>query len=471
MTEIHELTALEQAAAVRAGDLSPVTLLEHYLARIERLNPRLGAFVTVAAEQALAEAARLHRTARPGADLPPLHGVPIAVKDLTAVRGVRITRGSAVSADRVADADDLVVARLRAAGAIPFGKTATCEFGLTCYTESAVAPPARTPWDPTRSAGGSSGGSAAAVAAGLAPAAHGNDGGGSIRIPAAACGVFGIKPTRGRISRGPAAPDLFGLVTDGPIARTVRDAAALLDAMQGPFPGDLFAAPPPPGSFTACADREPGRLRIARRGDPMVPDAEVHPDCAAALEDACALLEELGHEVVDAPPLFDPGLAADFETLWTVLAALEPVDPADEDRLEPFTRWLRERGRRVTGTGLMRAHARIQSALRGAFAAMDGFDAIISPTLAAPPVPVGHFSAADPEENLRRQHRFTPFAAAYNLSGQPAVTVPLHWNAEGLPIGVMIAGRLGGEGTLISLSAQLEAARPWHRRRPPGWDG
>lgn len=471
MTEIHELTALEQAAAVRAGELSPVTLLEHYLDRIQRLDPRLGAFVTVAAEQALAEAARLQRAGRPGADAPPLYGVPVAIKDLTAVRGMPTTRGSAVFAGRVDDADDLVVARLRAAGAIPLGKTATAEFGLTCYTEPAVSPPTRTPWDLSRSAGGSSGGSAAAVAAALVPAAHGTDGGGSIRIPASACGVFGIKPTRGRISRGPTAPDLFGLVTDGPIARTVRDAAALLDAMQGPFPGDLFAAPPPPESFTACADREPGRLRIARRSDPMVPDAEIHPDCTTALEEASALLAELGHEVVDAPPLFGPELAADFEILWTALAALDPVDPADEGRLQPVTRWLRERGRRVTATELMRAHARIQAAVRRALAAMDAFDAILSPTLAAPPVPIGYFSEAGPAENLRRQHRFTPFATAYNLSGQPAVTVPLHWNDAGLPIGVMIAGRLGGEGTLISLSAQLEAARPGHRRRPPIWYG
>ncbi|WP_198679413.1 amidase [Thermomonospora amylolytica] len=468
MTPIHELTALQQAAAVRAGELSPVTLVEHCLARIERLDPLVGAFVTVAAEQAVAEAGR---AARRSEDVPPLHGVPVAIKDLTAVRGMRTTCGSAVCADRVADADDLVVTRLRAAGAVPLGKTATPEFGLTCYTESAVSPPTRTPWDLTRSAGGSSGGAAAAVAAGLVPAAHGSDGGGSVRIPASACGVFGIKPTRGRISRGPAAPDLFGLVTDGPIARTVRDAAALLDAMRGPFHGDLFAAPPPPGSFLACADRDPGRLRIARRIDPMVPDAKVHPDCAAAFEDASALLEELGHEVVDAPPLFGPELAADFETLWTVLATLDPVDPADEERLQPFTRWLRERGRRVTGTALMRAHARIQAALRRAFAAMDAFDAILSPTLAAPPVPIGHFHEADPAENLRRQHHFTPFAAAYNLSGQPAVNVPLYWNDAGLPIGVMIAGRLGGEGTLISLSAQLEAARPWRDRRPEIWYG
>ncbi|SEG55416.1 amidase [Thermomonospora echinospora] len=466
---------VEQAAAIRARDLSPVELTDHYLDRIERLDAQVGAYVTVTAEAARDQAARAAERVLRCADpvtLPPLHGVPVPIKDLNMVRGVRMMLGSAAFDDLVGFADDTVVVRLREAGTVLLGKTATPEFGLPCYTETDVSPPARTPWDLTRSAGGSSGGAAAAVAAGLAPAAQGSDGGGSIRIPSSVCGLFGIKPTRGRISHGPINPDLFGLATNGPIARTVRDAAALLDAMHGPEPGDLYTAPPlPPGeTFAGYAGRDPGRLRIARTITPAVPGAEVHPDCVAAYEKTSVLLEELGHEVVELPVLFGPELVPDFELLWGVMATLTPVDPARGDRLLPLTRWLRERGHAVTGPELLMAQARFQAAMRAAFPVMNGFDAILSPTLAQPPMPVGHFHDAEPAENFHRQTRFTPFCAVYNVSGQPAVNVPLHWNADGLPIGVMLAGRLGGEGTLISLSAQLEAAHPWHDRRPPIWD-
>jgi len=475
VTRLHDLTALEQAAAIRSGELSPLELTDHYLDRIERLNERVGAFVTVTADRARRQAGEAARRVQECAErrlLPPLHGVAVPVKDLSSVRGVRLTRGSAACADLVGSVDDAVVTRLRRAGTVLLGKTATPEFGLPCYTESAVAPPARTPWDPARSAGGSSGGAAAAVAAGLAPVAHGSDGGGSIRIPASACGLVGLKPTRGRISRGPLAPDLFGLVTDGPIARTVRDAAALLDVMHGPEPGDLYTAPPlPPGRrFLDYADIDPGRLRIARTLVPPMLETTVHPDCVTAYEKTSALLEELGHHVEELPPVFGPQLAPDFALLWSVTAALTPVDPAREHLLQPLTRWLRDRGNAVGGPELLAAHARLQNAVRAALPVLDRFDAILTPTLAAPPAPVGYFHDAEPAVNFERQNRFTPFCAVYNLSGQPAVTLPLHWNAAGLPIGVMLAGRLGGEGTLISLAAQLEAARPWRRRRPPIWD-
>jgi amidase len=475
VTAIHDLTAVQQAAAVRNRELSPVEIVDHYLARIDRVGAQVGAYVNVTGELAREQARKAERTVTEAADpagLPPLLGVPVPVKDLNMVHGVPITFGSKVFDDLTGFADDHVVTLLRDAGSIMIGKTNTPEFGLPCYTENSVAPPARTPWDLGRSAGGSSGGAAAAVAAGLAPVAQGSDGGGSIRIPSSVCGLFGIKPTRGLVSQGPVIPDLFGLSTNGPIARTVRDAALLLDVMAGRMPGDLYLAPPLPDgeTFSGYAEREPGRLRIARTIEPVVPGAEVHPDCVAAYEEATSLLAGLGHEIVDVPPAFGPDLVPIFETLWAVMATLTPVDPLREDRLQPLTRWLRDRGNGVTAPALFAAHAQLQAALRGAFTAMAEYDAILQPTLAQPPVPIGYFHDAEPAENFERQKRFTPFTSIYNISGQPAVNVPLHWSEEGLPIGVMLAGRLGGEGTLISLSAQLESACPWIGRKPPVWD-
>jgi amidase len=476
VTQIHDLTATELAAAIRDGQLSPVEITDHYLGRIDRLGERVGAFFTVthdrarqeaaAAEKAVAEARRDERSA-----LPPLTGVPIPIKDLNLVAGVRATFGSLVFQDNIADQDDYAVAALRAAGIVITGKTATPEFGLPCYTETRIGPPARTPWDLTRSAGGSSGGAAAAVAAGLAPAAQGSDGGGSIRIPASACGLFGIKPTRGRISGGPLFPDLAGLSVDGPIARTVADAALLLDAMAGNHLGDMYALPPLPAgeTFLAHAGREPGRLRIGRSLRNAVTGADVHPDCVDAYEAASALLVSLGHDVEDVELPIGPDALPAFDTLWYAMATLTPLDPAQEDQLLPFTRYLRERGQQVAAPELLFAQGYLQYVSRTALEALSGYDAVLSPTLASPPVPVGYFDEVDPAENFERQKRFAPYAAVYNVTGQPAVTVPLHWNAAGLPVGVMLAGRMGEETTLISLSAQLEAARPWQDRHPPIW--
>ncbi|HEY8479192.1 MAG TPA: amidase [Spirillospora sp.] len=472
MTQIHDLSAAETAAAVRTREVSPVEITEHYLNRIERLNDQVGAYVTVTAERAREEAKLAEKAVLDAPDpdaLPPLHGVPVPIKDLNLVNGVRTTLGSRVYSDLTGFADDTVVTRLHEAGTILLGKTTTPEFGLPCYTESDVAPPARTPWDLSRSAGGSSGGAAAAVASGLAPVAQGSDGGGSIRIPSSVCGLFGIKPTRGRVSHGPIVPDLFGLATNGPIARTVRDAALLLDVMAGPMPGDLYSAPPVEGTFASYAERPPGRLRIARSMEPPVPGAEVHPDCVAAYEEASALLEELGHEVVDLPPVLSSEVVPHFLTLWGAMATLTPVEKDKEDLLQPLTRWLRGLGEATTAPQLLQAHAALQNALRAAFPVMDQYDVILNPTLAQPPVPIGYFHELEPAENFERQAKFTPFTAVYNISGQPAVNVPLHMNDDGLPIGVMLAGRLGGEGTLISLSAQLEEARPWADRKPPIW--
>jgi amidase len=474
VTEIHELTVLELAAAIRQRELSPVDVTEHYLGRIERLNADVGAFFTVTSELAREQADLAEKAvvrAEDPASLPPLTGVPIPIKDLNMLAGVRQTLGSAAYEDNVALEDDHVTAALRAAGAVFTGKTATPEFGLPCYTETEIGPPARTPWDTSRSAGGSSGGAGAAVAAGLAPAAQGSDGGGSIRIPASVCGLFGLKPTRGRISPAPLVPDLFGLAVDGPLTHTVADAALLLDVMTGNQPGDMYTQPPlPPGeTFLACASREPGRLRIGRTAASPVEGVQVHPDCLAAYEEASTLLAGLGHEVEDIGLPLGPDVVPVFETLWYAMSTLAPVDPSREEQLRPLTKYLRGRAQEIRAADLIFSQAFLQIMVRAAHKVLDDYDVLLMPTLASPPAPVGYFEEVDPPENFERQKRFTPFTALFNVTGQPAVNLPLHWNAGGLPIGVMLAGRMGGEGTLISLSAQAEAARPWAARRPPLW--
>ncbi|GAU66271.1 putative amidase [Streptomyces sp. NBRC 110611] len=480
MAELHDLTALEQAEGIRTGELSPVELTEHYLARIDRLDGTLGAFLTRTPQLAREQAAEAERAAvaarREGRALPPLHGVPVPVKDLTPVAGVRCTMGSRALADHVPTVDDHVAGRLRAGGTILLGKTNTPEFGLPCYTENGLAPPARTPWDLARSAGGSSGGAAAAVAAGLAPVAHASDGGGSIRIPASVCGLYGIKPSRGRVSGGPVLHDISGLATSGPLARTVADAAALLDVMAGAMPGDPYAAPPlPPGeTFASYALRDPGRLRIACLTETPVPGVQVHPDCRAAVTDTAALLTGLGHEVEELSLPADDALLIAFTRVWSVLAAIRPVPPGGEELLMPLTRYLRERGAEVSGTdfalSMYAFRTLTQSLADGLMAAGTGYDVLLSPTLAAPPAAVGGLrNDADPQAEFAAIGAFTPFTAVSNATGQPAVNVPLQWTAEGLPIGVMLAGRYGDEATLIALSAQLEQARPWAARKPPAW--
>ena len=477
MTQIHDMTALELAARIRDGRLSPVEITDHYLERVDRLNAQTGAFYTVTGELAREQAVTAEKLAaesrRAGdeASLPALLGVPIPIKDLNMVAGVRMTLGSTVFADYVATEDDYVVAELRKAGIVITGKTATPEFGLPCYTETKIGPAARTPWDLARSAGGSSGGAATAVASGLAPAAQGSDGGGSIRIPSSVCGLFGIKPSRGRISGGPLMPDLTGLSTDGPIARTVADAAALLDVMTCEYPGDMYSVPPLPDgeTFLAHAGRDPGRLRIGRTTANVVPGAAVHEDCLAAYEDATRLLADLGHEIEDVDLPIDSDVVPMFEMLWYSMATLAPIDPPREEELLPLTRYLRAKGFKVTASELIFAQAYLQGVMRPALATLNKYDAFLSPTLASPPVPVGYFDEVDPAENFERQKRFTPYTAMNNISGQPAVNLPLYWNSDGLPIGVMLAGRLGDEATLISLSAQVEAVRPWRDKHPAIW--
>jgi amidase len=487
VSDLHELTALGTAAAIRRGDVRVLDVVDHALERAETLGAHLGAFAVLTPERARDAARALDAALVRGEVAGPLHGVPTAIKDLTATAGVPTGRGSVVTRGWVPDQDDDLVGLLRAAGTVSLGKTAVPEFGLPCYTEPAGAPPAVTPWDPTRSAGGSSGGAAAAVAAGVLPVAQGSDGGGSIRIPASVCGLVGIKTTRGRVPAGPAGGDPAGLSVAGPLARTVADAAALLDALCGgrSWPGEPFVpTAPPEGGYLGVARGTSGpRRRIGLATAPPFGDlsallgraavpAFVDPVCVAAVEDTAEVLASLGHlvEPVDVR-LSDEAIAA-FLTLWAVLALADPVAPEDEERLQPLTRLLRARGREagpVTALGALHA-AQVET--RRIVAARAGFDAVLTPSVALPPRPVGWFSADGPETDFARQVAFTPWTAIANLTGEPAIGLPLGWpevDGTTLPVGVTLRGRRGEEALLVALGAELEAARPWADRRPPVW--
>ncbi len=463
MGELHDLTALEQGAAIRSGETSTGELVEHYLARIARLSDGLGAFVTVTAAQA--------RAARPSGD-GPLAGVPTAIKDLNLTRGVRTGFGSPVFADFVPEVDDEVVRRIAAAGMVSLGKTSTPEFGSPCYTEPEGAPPAVTPWDPTRMAGGSSGGSAAAVSAGLVPLAQGSDGGGSIRIPASCCGIVGLKPSRGRISGAPMYGDPVGLATNGTLARTVRDAAALLDVLAGRAVGDPFWAPEEAHPFLAACDREPGRLRIARFSAPVIADTEIDAECLRAWEDTSTLLDSLGHDVVDIEVPLPREAVAVFETCWSVLTAQSVIglSGADRARLRPLTTWLADRGLAVSGPEFGLAIGELRRVAARALAALASYDAVLTPTLAAPPLPVGAIrDDADPAADFEAQKRFTPYTSLWNVTGSPSLSLPTHWTPAGLPVGVMLATAPGDEARLLAIGAQVEHATPWLARTPPCW--
>jgi amidase len=463
VSDLHDLTALEQGELVRRREVSPTELAEHYLERAHRLDD-VGAFVTLTPDRALEQADRLTEGESP------LFGVPTAIKDLNLTAGVRTTFGSQVFDDFVPEVSDAVTLGIETAGMVSLGKTATPEFGSPCYTEPEGRPASVTPWDRSRMAGGSSGGAAAAVAAGLVPVAHGSDGGGSIRIPASCCGLFGLKPSRGRISGYPMYGDPVALGTSGAIARSVRDAAALLDVLEGRRAGDPSWAPPPTASFLSACDRAPGRLRIARFVEPLIGDVPVHPDCVRAWEDASVLLESLGHEIVDVDPPLPREAVPVFETCWAVLSGLTVLPPGSESRLRPLTRWLMDRGRAVSGPEFGFAIGEMRRFAARALEALAPYDAVLTPTLAAPPLPVGAIrDDDDPAADFEAQKAFTPWTSAWNVTGMPAASLPLHWTADGLPVGVMLATRPADEELLLSLSAQVEQAAPWIERTPPGW--
>jgi amidase len=454
--ELAFLSATEQAELVRRGEVTPVELVETYLERIERLDPVLNAFVTVCGEEARAAA---------DGELPdrPFRGVPLPIKDLQETAGIRTTFSSRAYADYVPDFDVAVVRRLKEAGFVVIGKTNTPELGITAVTESRLNGVCRNPWDTTRTPGGSSGGAAVAVAAGLAPAAHGTDGGGSIRIPASCCGVFGIKPARGRVSLAPYGGH-EGFSTSGPLARTVLDAAALLDVMAGYEPGDPWWAPPAERPFAEEVGAEPGRLRVALTTTPPI-DAAVAPECSAAAEDAAALLTELGHEVEEAtPPWADGKLIELFMTVWKIIPGLRGKP---RDLFERMNRVLIDAGDEMHAVDYVSATQELRAWARGIVAFWGGYDLVLTPTLAQPPPPVGALmDEADPWGNFDKAWQFTPFTQVANVTGLPAVSLPLSSSDDGLPIGVQLIGGPADEATLIRVSAQLEVARPWRARRP-----
>ena len=471
MDDVETLDALGQAELVRRKEITPIELVEAAIGRIERANPTINAVVH-----------RMDERARQGARAPlvdgPFAGVPFLLKDFLAEEaGEPFTEGTAFLQGYVPAEDSELVTRYKRAGLIIVGKTNTPELAVGPTTEPRLFGPTRNPWDPTRTAGGSSGGAAAAVAAGMVPMAHGNDAGGSIRTPAACCGVFGLKPTRGRNPLGPHYGDLMsGLVVEHALTRSVRDSAALLDATSGPDLGDPYWAPPPGRPFLHEVGAPPGRLRIAFSTRTTL-GVEAHPDCAEAVRDVAKLCESLGHDVVEGAP------SVDGELLWrsftTVLAAGFAWAIADwgrrlgrqptPDRFEPFVWAFAERGRQVSAPEYLLVLQDLQRISRRIARFFVDHAVWLTPTLGEPPVPLGTFSYAgqDPFEVRRRMAAFSPFASICNVTGQPAMSVPTHWTPAGLPVGTHFAGRFGDEATLFRLAAQLETARPWADRRPP----
>jgi amidase len=474
VTKLDEFVALDataQAELVRKREVKPIELVDAAIARIERLNPELNAVVTSMYDQARAVAQGQLADAR-------FRGVPFLLKDIFASHaGVPLTMGSEFLRHHVPDHDSEVVTRYKRAGLVILGKTNTPEFGLVPTTEPRLFGATRNPWDTARSSGGSSGGSAAAVASGMVAVAHGNDGGGSIRIPASCCGLFGLKPTRARTPAGPDYGDVMGgLAIDHVLSRSVRDSAALLDATAGPGVGDPYWAPPPARPFSKEVGADPGRLRIAFSTEAAT-GAKVHPDCEAAVRDAAALCADLGHEVEEAAlPVAGEFVVGPFITVWCAgaamavdgLALLTGRAPSPE-YFEPVTWALCEKGRESSAAQYLVAVTMLQRIAREIASFMLKYDVFLSPVLSEPPAPLGTFDSPpdDPMRGFNRAVEYCPFTPVANFTGQPAMSVPLFWNADGLPIGAHFVGRFGDEATLFRLAAQLEEARPWADRRPP----
>lgn len=469
MEHLTWLDATALAELVRQREVTAAEVVEAAIARVERVNPTLNAMVTPMYEQARAAASQ--EPAVTG----PMAGVPTLIKDLSvAVAGVPLSQGSRWLRSYVPPYESVMVTRLRQAGMLLLGKSNTPEFGLLPTTEPLAFGPCRNPWDITRSAGGSSGGAAAAVAAGLVPVAMASDGGGSIRIPASCCGLFGLVPSRGRVSSAPLG-DPFGLSRWHFVTRSVRDSAALLDVTSGPVPGDPYACPPPVRPFAEEVGADPGRLRIAFSVDSPL-GTPVHPECAAAVEATARLCASLGHEVEPATPAIDPAYQDHFMVLWYSLCAatidlMRPFAgrPPGDDDLEPLTREMARRGQTVTAGQYLGALAALQMMGRRLAEFLTRYDLWLTPVLAEPPAPLGSFPAEsdDYDADNQRVWAYTPFTAIVNPTGLPAMSVPLGWSSDGLPLGSHFVGRFGKEATLLRLAAQLEAAQPWADRRPP----
>jgi amidase len=489
--DLAQCDALGLAQLVREKKVSPRELVDACVARVERVNDKLNAVVTRMDDQARKDA----EAAVP--DGAPFGGVPFFMKDLgQAVDGVRYTRGSRYWANDRPDHDSELVRRYRRAGLIFAGKTNTPEFGLTPFTESELLGPAKNPWSLAHNTGGSSGGSAAVVAARIAPMAHANDGGGSIRIPASCCGVFGLKPTRARTPVGPdIAEGWYGFSIDHAVTRTVRDSAALLDATHGPDAGAPYAAPTPTGKFLDEVGRSPGKLRVALCKKPFLPGSP-HADVLAAADDAAKLCASLGHEVEEIVLPIDPErFALDFTTLVAISTAVDLNEwaaktgrPARREDFEVGTWVIAMLGRTYRGDFVEPARRRLQMLSRTVATALGSFDVVLTPTLGLPPPQLGSLKPVGVEKVLQdliaaarlspllrmnrlvqqianKTYAFIPYTPLANVTGQPSMSVPTYWNSEGLPIGTMFTGRFGDEATLFRLAAQLETARPWGDRR------
>jgi amidase len=468
--DVTWLDATAQAGLVRRGDASPLELVEAAISRIEAVNPGLDAVIRTRYAQARAEAA--------GA-LPdgPFRGVPMLLKDLGCLVAGEVTAfGLGPLRDQAWPVTSYLAGRFRAAGFISLGRTNVPELGTTVTTEPRSFPPARNPWHHGRSTGGSSGGSAAAVASGMVPVAHANDGGGSIRIPASECGLVGLKPTRARVSQGPLTGEGWaGATIDGVVTRTVRDTAGVLDVISEQMPGEPYYAPPLPRPLAEEVGADPGRLRI---GVLARPSGEIYaddPQCREAVAGAARLLESQGHHVEESAPaaLFEPEfprhfnaiIAADSETLFRAFEAVLGRPIAD-DEIEPRNAAYRQAGRVLTAPAYLQARAWLGMWARRMAGWWSGHDLLVTPTLGAPPPELGWFTAAGPEREGLRIAGFIPYTAQFNMTGQPAVTLPLHWTPGGLPVGVQLVAAYGREDVLIRVASQLEQAAPWSGRHP-----
>jgi amidase len=470
MTEVTWLDATAQAGLVRTGEMSPKDLVEAAITRIEAVNPQLDAVIRARFDQARSEAA---------GDLPdgPFRGVPIVFKDLGClVAGEATAFGLGPLRDLLWPVTSYLAQQFRAAGFVPLGRTNVPELGSTVTTESLSFPPARNPWHPGHSTGGSSGGSAAAVASGMVPVAHANDGGGSIRIPASECGLVGLKPTRGRVSQGPVTGEAWaGGVIDGAVTRTVRDAAGVLDVISTRVPGEPYYPPPLPRPLREEAGADPGRLRTGVLGRPGAEDFLDDPQCRAAVAGAARLRESLGHHVEESAPaaMFEEEFARHFNRLIAAdteltLQAFERLlgSPIGEEEIEPRNAGYRRAGGALGAVAYLESRAWIGMWARRMADWWNGHDLLLTPTVGAPPPELGWFTADGPQHEGRRIASFIPYTAQFNMTGQPAVSLPLHRTPGGLPVGVQLVAAYGREDVLIRVASQLEQAAPWADRHP-----
>ncbi|MCW4458412.1 amidase [Microbacterium sp. MPKO10] len=472
MSELHDLGALDLWQSLQRGETTPTTVAEHALERAERLNPRINALTTLTPDAAR-QRARDVEESQDSTGM--LWGLPLADKDLVNRAGVPTGFGSRLFPGVAAAASDELVDVLDAAGAVSIGKTATPEFGLAGYTEPLATGPVRNPWDPSLGVGGSSGGAAAAVAARILPFAPGSDGGGSIRIPAAACGLVGIKPSRGLIPAASGNTSLGGLSVGGALARTVADTALLLDGMIGRVNGrimhhDTLRAPEQvTGELLGSAVRGEGRFQLGVMTNTPFDDEldiVVDPEADSAVDEAVRFFSDMGHGVEEFALEHDGRYAERFQALWHASAASLPVDGEQLIELEPLTRHLVERGRAMSARELIAVLAALNAFERSVISQFSRFDAVMTPTLALTPRPLGWFDPEDAEHNFRQQCEYEPYTSFVNVAGLPAITLPVAQTAKGLPMGVQLIGQPGGEATLFALGAQLERRIRWHERRP-----